>query len=839
MNALQDKDQIKDRLLDYLTSVGNSPNSQSFIKCENPGHRDEPPYDDAHITPDGQYVHCFACHETYDIFQIEMWRSGHEFKAAINLLGDRYGHTGSSPVPDSHTTATRNRVAQSPTALSTVSQKEAVEIFSTTVLSKWCQGNEVQGIWFAKDEEGKVFGADVRYDSADEQGKIQKIVLSFRLGPSGVTPKGVPSFLFGRDLLAQSPELPVLVVEGAKCWSAAQSIDGFVPVTWNRGAESASKAPWEPLRGRKVYILPDNDKPGRKASEAIRERLEDLDCEVLVCGPFPCSTGNGFDIYDALQIITPEEVKGWILHGSKESASVIPETPVSRETPKTLPFRIDTGDRNIVQASTHAWKAIQAKNDPPSLFQRDRRIVRLSPSNASGFHLDPVDSATLRHELNRCIEFYRTRVHGRQINEEADRAYPELSEDMLAYPSYPLPFLKRVNHAPFFGPNGNLVSQPGYDQESCTYLVDQCLGEIRADLDLQSAVDFIKLELFSDFPFDPSDGSSLATAFSTLLQPFVRDLIKGPIPLVLIDASNAGSGKGLLANVLSIPAFWNASDTIPSQADEAEFQKAIFSSMLKGSSRIIIDNVKHHVDSAFFEAVLTSTTYQGRILGQSKTANIDVQNDFLMTGNNATLSEDLIRRTERIRLVPDTDAPESRQGFRHPDLIAWTTANRRAVVEACLSIIQSWVSSGMKKHTGSVKGSFEAWSQVMGGILKHAGIEGFLEGAQKLKAESSPDRENTTLFVQGWFMRYEERPIVVKDLLEIAKALNNFPPKYTKEKAGTAYSMAVAREIQKLSQRVFRIDSDIGAILVSVEKDGKEHSAQQWALKIKEAREKK
>jgi hypothetical protein len=69
---------------------------------------------------------------------------------------------------------------------------------------------------------------------------------------------------------------PVFVCEGEKACDAACAI-GLAAVTSAHGSSSAEKTDWQPLAGRDVVILPDNDEPGRKYGRAVATILAKLE----------------------------------------------------------------------------------------------------------------------------------------------------------------------------------------------------------------------------------------------------------------------------------------------------------------------------------------------------------------------------------------------------------------------------------------------------------------------------------------------------------------------------------------------------------------------------------
>lgn len=92
-----------------------------------------------------------------------------------------------------------------------------------------------------------------------------------------------PRPLYGLDLLAQRPDVPVLVVEGEKCADAARTLlDRYVVITWPGGAKAAPKADWTPLRGRRVTIWPDADPAGHAAAKTIVGLLGSIAVSIAV-----------------------------------------------------------------------------------------------------------------------------------------------------------------------------------------------------------------------------------------------------------------------------------------------------------------------------------------------------------------------------------------------------------------------------------------------------------------------------------------------------------------------------------------------------------------------------
>ncbi len=112
-------------------------------------------------------------------------------------------------------------------------------------------------VWAYHDAAGDPVGLVVRWDRAG--GKDIRPVARH---PDGwrVGAMPAPRLLYGLPGLGAANR--VVVVEGEKATDAARSL-GFTATTSAGGAQAAAGTDWSPLAGKDVWILPDNDAPGR------------------------------------------------------------------------------------------------------------------------------------------------------------------------------------------------------------------------------------------------------------------------------------------------------------------------------------------------------------------------------------------------------------------------------------------------------------------------------------------------------------------------------------------------------------------------------------------------
>jgi hypothetical protein len=112
--------------------------------------------------------------------------------------------------------------------------------------------------------------------------------------------------------------------------------------------------------------------------------------------------------------------------------------------------------------------------------------------------------------------------------------------------------------------------------------------------------------------------------------------------------------------------------------------------------------------------------------------------------------------------------PWLRAGFKHPLVAEWAKANRSVLVHAALTLIQAWIAAGRPLHTRRL-GSFEKWSEVMGGVLEVAEIPGFLGNLNELYAAADSDGRMWREFTGAWWEAYRDEPKRVSELTKFCE----------------------------------------------------------------------
>lgn len=431
---------------------------------------------------------------------------------------------------------------------------------------------------------------------------------------------------------------------------------------------------------------------------------------------------------------------------------------------------IDVGDGNLARVAARAWKAVEKANDPPRQFRHGALPSRLERDDKGPPVIRPLTTNRMRYLLARVATW------GRETPEGFKEVYPPMAvvRDMLAHPNPPLPTLTRIVEVPIFAPDGTLCSESGYHPINCIFyapakgFVISPMPEQPLLSDIEQARSLILDELLADFPF--TTHAERAHAVGLGLLPFVRDLIDGATPLHLFEKPSPGTGATLLVDVLLFPALGHPVPTMSEGGEEEEWRKRITAKLLQGPSTILIDNLRHCLQSSALSAAITAPQWEDRILGRSEIARIPVRCAWAATGNNPTVSNEIARRSVRIRLDARTDEPWRREGFKQSDLRGWVRAHRAELVRAFLILARGWLAAGRPPLAQPKSlGMFEEWATVIGGILSFAGVEGFLGNLGEFYSNTDTEGSAWRSFVTLWFEKHGERPVGVADLVTVVR----------------------------------------------------------------------
>ena len=283
---------------------------------------------------------------------------------------------------------------------------------------------------------------------------------------------------------------------------------------------------------------------------------------------------------------------------------------------------------------------------------------------------------------------------------------------------------------------------------------------------MAQAVKLLTEEWLGDFPF--AGDADRANAVAVLLTLTGR-MFFALAPLFVIDASTPGSGKGLLVTTISLIASGEAPEVMELPAEGEEQRKKITSALLAGRELIMWDE-SHVIQGRTLAAILTAEKYSDRLLGGNKLISVTNRFTQVALGNNVQVWGDMKRRIVPARLVPDTEHPEDRSDFRHPDLEQWVRDHRGELLGAVLTIWRNWIANG-RPEASSGMGSFERWARTVGGALNAAGIRGFRANTAEWLSYSEDDDGGWTEHLTQLRRRFGDKWFTVSEVADAVGAM--------------------------------------------------------------------
>lgn len=615
------------------------------------------------------------------------------------------------------------------------------------------------------------FDIEATYDYRDESGRL--LFQAVRLRPKDFLlrrpqPGGGWIWKMGNtrkvpfrlpELLAADPAQPVFVVEGEK---DALSLAGLnlIATTNPTGAGKWRAEYSKVLTGRAVVILPDNDDPGRAHGQSVAQSLHGLarSIQVIELPGLP----NAGDVSDWL-------TAGGTIEGLMALVKLAPQwTPSAPSAPTRLPGadlpEIIVSGCQMRDVTDKAMRALQGVNDPPRLFERNGALVRVRRDEKLHTFIEPMTESALRGEMERAANFRAINKKGLEVHTPPPL---HVVKDVVALPEWGFPGLEAIVESPVLRPDGTVLDKPGYDKVTKLFYSPEPglrvpeIPESPGPADVARAMTLLN-ELFCDFPF--AQPASRANALGLLLTPILRPAIDGPVPMADIDAPEKGTGKTLLAEVISIIATGKA-EMVGAPRKEEEWGKLLMSLLSDGCTFIILDNLKDEIRSMALERALTSTTFADRILGVTKTGRMPQRATWVATANNANIAGDLSRRCYWIRLDAKMARPWTGRSFRHPDLLNWTRENRGRLLASLLTVARGWFAAGRPVAPGRRLGKFESWCEVVGSVLGFAGVEAFLDNLDDMYDTLDEATTQWERFFRAWFEKHGAGIVTVGDLV--------------------------------------------------------------------------
>lgn len=440
--------------------------------------------------------------------------------------------------------------------------------------------------------------------------------------------------------------------------------------------------------------------------------------------------------------------------------------------------KIQVNGRHLREVSADTLDALQLANNPPEIFVRSGALVRVREDEHGTPQIQNMDLNHLRGRADRCADFLRVTKRDEKWIETKVNPPEVVMKDVMALSSWPFPALEAVVEAPILRPDGTIFDTRGYDPKTRLYYRpagDFEFPDISREPgkeEIRKALELVN-EAIGEFPY--ADKASAANTLGLMLTPLVRQAIPGPVPLALIDKPQAGTGGSLLAETVSVIGSGRTAEMLGAPKDDEEWRKQITAKLSAGGTMVTVDNVEGALYAPSLARALTARTWTDRILGRSETVTVSQRATWVATGNNIILRGDLPRRCYWIRLDAKDSRPWQRENFKHSDLLSWVSNNRGRLVHALLTIARAWFVAGKPKAVNLPRlGSFETWTEIVGGMVTFAGIPGFLDNLSELYDKADEGGAEWEAFLSEWWRQRGEDSITVKDLTALLEDAKQF-----------------------------------------------------------------
>jgi hypothetical protein len=248
-------------------------------------------------------------------------------------------------------------------------------------------------------------------------------------------------------------------------------------------------------------------------------------------------------------------------------------------------------------------------------------------------------------------------------------------------------------------------------------------GFERVDMPIEEAYRRVH-DVFHEFPECAVPGA-LALTFTSL----VRACLPGCAPMVFINAPAPGSGKSLLATICLLMTYGISISPMPQPKQEEEFDKQVKGHLQAHPGQtLFLDDFKGEISYQLLRTMLTEgKKIEFRILGTTLMYEASMDFVTVMTGNNASLHGEIMRRTITCEVDTQCENPEARKTQRTPtQLKAHVLANRDRILSAAILMLTDAFKNATAEHETRQMGSFEDWTATIGKSVVYC--------TQKLKA---------------------------------------------------------------------------------------------------------
>jgi len=408
----------------------------------------------------------------------------------------------------------------------------------------------------------------------------------------------------------------------------------------------------------------------------------------------------------------------------------------------------------------------------PSVFYQNGRLVWIARDENGSYQIYPLDRNRLRFIL---ADYTWLNAKTR----EPCRLSSDLLDTVITTPPGYLPnvpVLKGLYTGALLTTSGRIVAAKGYDAETGLYLTTTYdippVPEHPGPADITEAVTLID-DLFKEFLFETEcDRQNAILLLGTAV---FRPMLKGPVPIGIIDKNASGAGGTLLSQLIGALAYGAIPSVYSATKRKDEFEKIIRSITKTNPLIAIIDNLETGMDWTP-ATLLSATSGTGEVIsrnmGTFDSFTAEATTLYIVNGINVEIRADVTRRMFRIRLVTKK-AGQTGYSRTKTELLREAVLRQPKIIWALAVLYQNWKTAGYPappKCSGDIS-EYPEWDHHVRGLLFHAGYTRMLENQGELQTgENDSDIEGagfiTTLkkkFPEGVFTPGRVRSVLEKE----------------------------------------------------------------------------
>ena len=343
------------------------------------------------------------------------------------------------------------------------------------------------------------------------------------------------------------------------------------------------------------------------------------------------------------------------------------------------------------------------------------------------------------------------------------------------YRARPLTGIARV---PYMRDNGEIVAGEGYNALTGVFhdralALDVPSSPTRREA-LRATVKLLKP--FAHYKFeDRRVGRNLVLA--AVLTALVRSFLP-TAPMFIVKGAMAGTGKGQIARAIARLALDSTPVFMTWGHNDEEFQKRLDTMLLASPAMLVIDNANGKLlRGDTLEMVISEGTATIRHFGKLEGATVRNRSFLMATGNNLSISGDMIRRAVVIDVLPRSGSPER-------DLFPFTPEDyvrehRTELLDAAYTLMRAYRLAGMPQPELPSAGSFPQWERQVRDLVYWLLGYDLTEQFEKNKI-ADPHRQNDAALLAALHGKHGSKPFkaadVEQDVTTVQSAKKGYGP---------------------------------------------------------------